>query len=101
MVFMVSVSYGLYGFYCPVVNTVRLCNLCVRLCGFYVLSGLFSYSLNTLVFAMMIYYRWPVVEANDEIVRRDIQHKVVGYRKDVDARIGLLLRTGRFLDLAQ
>jgi polysaccharide pyruvyl transferase WcaK-like protein len=61
-----------------------------------------EYVLNIREFDLpLLVERFKRLEANSEIVRRDIQRKVAGYRKDVDAQFDLLFRTGGYLDLAQ
>jgi len=49
----------------------------------------------------MLVERFKRLEASRGIVRRDIERKVAGYRKDVDAQFDLLFRQGGVLDLAQ
>jgi polysaccharide pyruvyl transferase WcaK-like protein len=45
--------------------------------------------------------RFKRLEANNEIIRRDVLSKVAGFRKDVDAQFDLLFSTGGSLDFAQ
>jgi polysaccharide pyruvyl transferase WcaK-like protein len=59
-----------------------------------------EYVLNIQEFDLpLLVERFKRLETNGEIVRRDIQRKVSGYRKDVDTQFEILFRTGGILDL--
>jgi polysaccharide pyruvyl transferase WcaK-like protein len=61
-----------------------------------------QYVLNIREFDLpLLIERFKMLEANLETVRRDIQSKVGGYRKDVDAQFDLLSRTCAYLDPAR
>jgi hypothetical protein len=61
-----------------------------------------EYVLSILEFDLLLLVeRFQRLKANSEIVRRDIQRKMAGYRNDIDVQFDLFFRPGGFLNLAQ
>jgi hypothetical protein len=85
-----------------IIEILDVCPLASRIARFMKEMDLREYVLSILEFDLpLLVERFKRLKATSEIVRRDIQTKIAGYRNAIGAQFDLFFRTGGFLNLVQ